>query len=439
MKILLAHKNCNIGGVETFMSALAGVLQNSGHECELFFFERGPAAEHLPPGCAIHFGDLADCLNLVSSQRFDIVHTTNTDWVKGISAVRNVGAKLVVSSHGMIIPGWTRANCDALVTCSVWLAEEYKAVTDIVPQVVLNGIDTCAFKPADEAKPTSPPIIAWVGRGVDDVKEIGKFAAVAPTLYASGLRVQLAEPYGAEKVEAALPGATGELPRVADFWGAVPREKMPDFYREVAASGGCVISTSSREGLPLALIEAQACGCPVIGADVRGVNECVAPEHGGVLYPFDIEAGRLASLVLDTLRDEGRMRWRREASARYARERFNLTRMAEDYLRVYEGVKNSKRQSLARIYRWFPLASLLSWRDYVESRWVPGHSQYETSRRLAERGEWALAGASARASLATCPTLYLRPRRMAYLLKTQLPFRTAAGRADDFEKQNLKD
>jgi glycosyltransferase involved in cell wall biosynthesis len=30
----------------------------------------------------------------------------------------------------------------------------------------------------------------------------------------------------------------------------------------------------------MSLIEAQACGCPVIGTDVIGVNEVVLLEHG---------------------------------------------------------------------------------------------------------------------------------------------------------------
>jgi hypothetical protein len=285
---------------------------------------------------------------------------------------------------------------------------------------VLNGIDTEKFKPSGKALPssTSSPIVAWVGRGTDMVhKRIDKFAAVAPLLSRAGMRIRIADPYGPEEVEKVVPEAASALRAVAEFWGAVSKEELPAFFQEVADSGGCVLSTSVSEGLPMALLEAQACGCPVIGTDVRGVKEVVVQEYGGVLYPFETAPEELASLLINTLRDAEAMRLRRETCARHAREKFSLERMASDYIRIYQealGARRTRRSSLS-LRLW--LAPLLNWSDYIERRWSAGNCHYQASRKLSEEGEGELARAAARLSFVTCPSLYMRPERLVHLLK----------------------
>jgi hypothetical protein len=124
--------------------------------------------------------------------------------------------------------------------------------------------------------------------------------------------------------------------------------------------------------------------------------------------------------VLDTLRETEGMRVRRKACARRARETFSLERMARDYLRIYREALDAPPQSSAglRVGLWF--APLLHWSDYIERRWSAGHCHYEASRKLSLAGEGELARATARLSLVTCPSLYMRPERLAHLLKTFL-------------------
>jgi glycosyltransferase involved in cell wall biosynthesis len=421
MKILLANEGCIMGGVETWMVSLSSMLRARGHQCELFFFNHGPMERNLPADLTAHFGDIADLLKLVSSQGFELVHANSTDWHTGIGAVRSLGAKLVLTSHGRSVPTWNPLNCDALVSCSRWEAEEQQAQTGVPVHTVLNGIDTERFRAAEVTETVGPPIVAWIGRGVNvEQKRIDKLAAIAPFLHQSGLRLRLVEPYGPEEVSKVAPEAVHALAPVADFWGAVPVEKMADFYLEVAASGGCVISTSSFEGLPLTLLEAQASGCPAIGPDVRGVNECIDPERGGVLYPFEMEAEELARLVIETLGDARRMRWRREACAKFARDEFSLERMAGDYLKIYEQALQHGHKSFSAGRSLFGLMPRLGWKAYLEHCWSGGHCQYLASQKLAGQGQWRLAKVAARSALFTCPTLFTRPSRAFHLFKTEL-------------------
>ena len=420
MKILLAYEWCLIGGVEAFMVALAKTLHAQNHECEFFFFTHGPMEQRLPAGFAAHFGDLTDCLKLVHSSRFDIVHANSSDWRIGITAVRKFAAKLVITAHGMVVPGWNSTNCDAFVCCSRWQADEQRAFTDLPIHQIFNGIDLAEFRPSQALSVASgqKPIVAWVGRGIDMVhKKIDKLAGIASALTKAGIRIWIADPHGPDEVEKVVPEAAQTLRSAAEFWDVVPREKLSEFFRDVAASGGCVLSTSLREGLPMSLIEAQACGCPVIGTDVIGVNEVVNPARGGVLYPYNTQPEQLAALVVETLGDLEGMQLRRDACARFAHETFSLERMAQDYISVYQEALTSGRRSGIGIRTRVALGPLLNWNEYVDRRWTAGLAHYEGSVKLAADKEWELASAVARLSLYTCPSLYLRPRRLAQLLR----------------------
>jgi glycosyltransferase involved in cell wall biosynthesis len=425
LRILLVNEECIIGGIETWMIAMSSRLRMLGHRCDLFFFQHGPMEHQLPVGCVAHFGDLADLLRLVEQEAYQVVHAHSGDFILGLSAVRALGARLVVTSHGWLIPGWTSLTCDAFVGASEWLAEGQRSMTDLPVSTVMLGIDTDVFHPDPGAVRTSPPIVAWVGRGsAAEQKRIDTVAAVAPALKRAGLRLWLAESSGVAAVERAVPGVVAALRPLADVWQNVPPERMADFFRTVSASGGCIVSTSSYEGLGLAYVEAQACGCPAIGPDVRGVNEAVRPDQGGVLYPFATPPERLAQLVIETVTDLEGMQRRRELAVRFAREHFGLDRMVSEYIAIYRAVLRKERRSLRERSR--RLLLLLSPRDYILRNWSAAQALYAVSRAFSARGESRLAAQIAWTSFLMCPTIYARPRRLAHLLAARLPRRPRA-------------
>jgi len=163
----------------------------------------------------------------------------------------------------------------------------------------------------------------------------------------------------------------------------------------------------------MVMAEAQACGCPVIGPDVVGINEVVRPEFGGVLYPFDLDASSLAALIEATLKDDDKMRWRRQAAATFARETFGLERMVNQYVKLYEEALQVKRKG--GISQW--IAPVLHWQQYIERRWTAGQNLFAAAEALASRGDRDLSRLVAKHSFETCPSLFLRPHRLLNLLK----------------------
>jgi glycosyltransferase involved in cell wall biosynthesis len=112
--------------------------------------------------------------------------------------------------------------------------------------------------------------------------------------------------------EVALPGAITQ------------RELVPVLQRaDVFALTPFVTEDGDRDGVPNVLLEAMACGLPVVSTRVAGVPELVEHECNGLLTePHDVQgiAAALASLLEDTTK---RKRLG-EAARRTVIERFDL-------------------------------------------------------------------------------------------------------------------
>lgn len=231
----------------------------------------------------------------------DLVHQHFGTWSgPARRAARRVAAPLLTTLHGYdvfaakapagALARWHAANTRAagrdsarLLAVSRFLADE--AIAAGLPaskvQVHYQGIDTDVFTPGDEDRDT-PPLVLFVGafarrKGVDDLLEAST-ALVARREH----RVAFV---GAGPLEAPLRVHAAAHPHVT-VHGSLDRAGVRALMRRARM---LVLPTQQdgawREAAGLVLLEAQACGTPVVAYDSGGASEMLEPDRTGLVVP----------------------------------------------------------------------------------------------------------------------------------------------------------
>jgi len=415
MRVLFVHHSLKVGGGHAVTARLVRTLGDKGHSADVFYFDDRNGEPIAPPNARAFSGHAAELLELIWRERYDVVHGYSDGWDFGLDLVHHLcpGTKLVVNGAGVVNPGWTSNTCSALTVCAQWMAEGHKLVTDLPVEVILNAVDGEEF-PAYEGPVEGPPIALWVGRVTAEGKGIARFAQAAPLLREKGVRLWIASPERPEDVRDS--NVRQLLDTSVEWWQAVPHSQMPALYRRVAASGGCLVSTSHSEGLPLALLEAQSSTCPVLAFDARGVNEAVSEDAGAVLLPSTASPSELATRALAITSDPREMRERGRAGAEYTRTKFSPEVERDAFLCVYNEAPFKPIRRLPKRSGWALGDVLFRSPAYTEHRWANAHAKLNAGIQLRTRGHARVARRATLLGVAAGPTLGLKPTRLRGLL-----------------------
>jgi glycosyltransferase involved in cell wall biosynthesis len=109
-------------------------------------------------------------------------------------------------------------------------------------------------------------------------------------------------------------------------------EEMSHFY---SALDVCVLN-STREGLPLCLLEAMSFGIPVVATDVGGVGELLADE-AGILVPPQAPAILAGALMSIAAQPELAAKLARNGKARIS-QGYSIDHMVDHYVALYQEV-----------------------------------------------------------------------------------------------------
>jgi glycosyltransferase involved in cell wall biosynthesis len=121
-----------------------------------------------------------------------------------------------------------------------------------------------------------------------------------------------------------------------------PRPDPFGYYRSL----DLYLNTSVHEGLPLSVVEAMACGKPVVSAAVGGIPEIVTDGEDGFLVGGR-DPARFAERCRALMRDPRLWTSMGERAAAAARSRLSAEVMAEAYRQLYEECRGRRRAGAA--------------------------------------------------------------------------------------------
>jgi glycosyltransferase involved in cell wall biosynthesis len=364
-----------LGGAGTTAFNLAAGLSERGHDVEVFTSRApgdaprcGAATVHrLDPVVAV--GNAPVLRGLVAARDFDVLHVHHP-FIFGTEAVlagrlRSRGAKLVVSYHNLLIgeglrhalfTGWENTVGRALVSAADRVCAVSLAHARTVPYLrslerrhperlveVPNGVDLERFSPdgpaddvrAEHGVPATAPLAVWVG-ALDRAHFFKRLDLMLEALARPGCEdVHLLVAGGGELLPEfrAAAGPAGLGPRV-HLVGAVDHERLPRLLR----AADLLALSSDLESFGIVLIEAMACGLPVIATDLPGVRAVVEDGRTGLIVPRG-DAGAIAGAIGRLVRAEPAAREAMGAAGRAAcEERWGWPSVVGRVEQVYEDV-----------------------------------------------------------------------------------------------------
>lgn len=199
------------------------------------------------------------------------------------------------------------------------------------------GVDLSRFRPV--VRNNSICVIALVARMLRD-KGVNEFVAAAHRLHDEGVVARfllVGAPDPLNPTSISLTTLKSWHARKGLEWLGW-REDIPTLLGEIDVM--CL--PSYREGLPKSLIEAAACGLPIVTTNTPGCREVVRHGESGFLVPVG-DVTQLAAALKQLIQDRGLRARMGNRGAAIAAEEFSSDRVIAETLTLYEELLTSDR------------------------------------------------------------------------------------------------
>jgi glycosyltransferase involved in cell wall biosynthesis len=255
-------------------------------------------------------------------------------WLRpGTNTTKRAGKAIIRKVLRLLHPEWLRPltaedlPLDNVIFCSRFQRAEHERLGMPLgaSTVIYNGIDTNIFTGGSSREAGGPLRVLFVGRLVAEKGAHTAIEAVAHlhrrgcrqiTLSIAGVPCHPWE-YATMLRQAVQAEGLGECVR---FLGQVSHDSLPEIYRQHDV---LVFPSSHKEGLPMTLIEAMACGLAVVGTTTGGSAEVLQDSVTGLTFPSE-DAAALADCLLRLLNDSALSRSLAATGQRLVREKFGI-------------------------------------------------------------------------------------------------------------------
>ncbi len=311
--------------------------------------------------------DLTENVDILTEQLANLIHELQPDIIHAHSIYvvfnrvvsrLNSSSKLrlpvVVTVHGLpkplILPDGTETtdydefvsffNFDLVIAVSESVAEALRNHLDSEyherVRTIYSGIDLTVFKPLPELEKQWD--LAFMGR-LEAMKSVYLFPEMLSILKPKfpDLRMMMT---GEGSLKDSLFDEFQEkgVKSMVDYRGVVEPEDVPVLINK----SRIFLYPSRQEPFGLSIVEAMACGVPVVTTDVFGPREIVRHNHDGVAVPpDDVEA--LAEAVETLLNDNNFREGIGKNAVKTVHERYDIRQHAKDLLAIYTEIIAKKR------------------------------------------------------------------------------------------------
>jgi len=285
---------------------------------------------------------------VVADLKPDLIHT-HTFKAGLIGRIRDFGVPVIHTFHGhlftdpefkgakgtviRLIEKYLASRTHSLVTVGVGVAEDlikkgigvqcqYRSIAPGVLPLAVNERSK-AFKNlnlTDDGK----FIVGWIAR-MTGVKNPNRAIEIAEKLPST--RFVMA---GGGDLLNSIATKAGENVSVVGWQDA----------RNIFGICDLVLSTSENEGMPVALIEAQLAGLPVVATDVGAVSEVIQSGVTGLMVPTDNAA--LIQAVTEIINSSDKGKDMGKAGAIRARKLFSIEQMVDAHVELYRRIVISR-------------------------------------------------------------------------------------------------
>jgi alpha-maltose-1-phosphate synthase len=232
------------------------------------------------------------------------------------------------------------ATADVCVAVSDYTAEAVAKTLRVTrPKTILNAVDTTFFSPSShdarlDGRHARPFRMLFVGnftrrKGADLIIEIMR---------------RLGQGFELAFTSGRLPNSHGNLPANMHCLGKLSLDEVRDAYRRADA----LLFPSRLEGLPRTVMEALACGTPVIAANTSSLPEAVDHLGTGMLCPVD-DAPAFAAAAHLLAADDHLWADMVTAARQSALTRFSLDRMVREYIALASAASSTASVSAGEV------------------------------------------------------------------------------------------
>lgn len=262
-----------------------------------------------------------------------------------LQAVQRRPAPFVVTSHGADLYALRGGVLNALKRLVLRRAAAVTVVSSAMSgrleslgvgrekiSVLSMGVDVSEKFGIDHSVERSADEILFVGRLVEKKGVQHLIRALPMVLARRPLAKLIIGGFGPEAAALRAWVEKLDLHSSVVFLGALPQADLPALYRRAAVFVAPFIQAKSgdQEGLPVALMEAISCGCPVIVGDVPGLHDLLG-EHAGEMALDPRDESELARRVLDVLDRPAEARARALQMGEVVRRRFDWEIISDSY------------------------------------------------------------------------------------------------------------